>query len=215
MIIALVYLAVLASVYGAYSLTRSRLDVFPEFAPPTAVVQTEAPGLSSEQVETLVLTGSGGPFRGRSREELEDVTPAQALAHPTWRMGPKITVDSATLANKGLEVIEAHFLFGLPYERIEVVVRNDADLDRAAAEAEGIGIGPAQVDTRDHQVVVPVSGGAAGLVEYLRRLDRADILVNDVGLRRPTLDDVFFTVTGHPMASDDAERGAGTEEAAA
>jgi 1-deoxy-D-xylulose-5-phosphate reductoisomerase len=73
-------------------------------------------------VHSLVLTASGGPFRGRSRDELVDVTPAQALAHPTWNMGPKITVDSATLANKGLELIEAHFLFGLPYERIEVVV---------------------------------------------------------------------------------------------
>jgi 1-deoxy-D-xylulose-5-phosphate reductoisomerase len=74
-------------------------------------------------VDTLVLTGSGGPFLGRTRDELTDVTPEQALAHPTWRMGPKITIDSATLANKGLELIEAHFLFELPYERIEVVIQ--------------------------------------------------------------------------------------------
>ena len=73
-------------------------------------------------MDSLVLTASGGPFRGRSREELVDVTPAEALAHPTWNMGPKITVDSATLANKGLELIEAHFLFGLDYHRIEVVI---------------------------------------------------------------------------------------------
>jgi 1-deoxy-D-xylulose-5-phosphate reductoisomerase len=79
-------------------------------------------GRAPEQVDSLVLTASGGPFRGRTREELSDVTPAEALAHPTWNMGPKITIDSATLANKGLELIEAHFLFGLPYERIEVVV---------------------------------------------------------------------------------------------
>jgi 1-deoxy-D-xylulose-5-phosphate reductoisomerase len=72
--------------------------------------------------ESLVLTASGGPFRGRTREELADVTLEETLAHPTWSMGPKITIDSATLANKGLEVIEAHFLFGLPYDRIEVVV---------------------------------------------------------------------------------------------
>jgi 1-deoxy-D-xylulose-5-phosphate reductoisomerase len=72
--------------------------------------------------ESLVLTASGGPFRGRAAEELTDVTPEEALAHPTWTMGPKITIDSATLANKGLEVIEAHFLFGVPYERIEVVI---------------------------------------------------------------------------------------------
>jgi 1-deoxy-D-xylulose-5-phosphate reductoisomerase len=79
-------------------------------------------GRDFETVHTLVLTASGGPFRGVSRNDLGNVTPDQALAHPTWNMGPKITVDSATLANKGLEVIEAHFLFGLPYERIEVVV---------------------------------------------------------------------------------------------
>jgi 1-deoxy-D-xylulose-5-phosphate reductoisomerase len=79
-------------------------------------------GRAPESVDTLVITASGGPFRGRTRDELEDVTPEEALAHPTWSMGPKITVDSATLANKGLELIEAHFLFGLPYDRIEVVV---------------------------------------------------------------------------------------------
>jgi len=76
-----------------------------------------------ETVDSVVLTASGGPFRGRNRSELEDVTPDDALAHPTWSMGPKITVDSATLANKGLEVIEAHFLFGLPYEQIDVVIQ--------------------------------------------------------------------------------------------
>ena len=77
---------------------------------------------SGDQIESLVLTASGGPFRGKSREELTGVTPTEALAHPTWNMGPKITIDSATLANKGLELIEAHFLFGVPYERIEIVV---------------------------------------------------------------------------------------------
>ena len=80
-------------------------------------------GRRLETVQSLVLTASGGPFRGRAREELSDVTPAEALAHPTWDMGPKITIDSATLANKGLELIEAHFLFGLEYERVEVVVQ--------------------------------------------------------------------------------------------
>src|SRR4051794_25254394 len=79
-------------------------------------------GRAPESVHSLVITASGGPFRGRTRDELADVTPEQALAHPTWRMGTKITVDSATLANKGLELIEAHFLFDLPYDRIEVVV---------------------------------------------------------------------------------------------
>jgi 1-deoxy-D-xylulose-5-phosphate reductoisomerase len=80
-------------------------------------------GREPEQIDTLVVTGSGGPFRGCTRAELEDITPEQALAHPTWRMGRKITVDSATLANKGLEVIEARFLFGVEYERIEVAIQ--------------------------------------------------------------------------------------------
>jgi 1-deoxy-D-xylulose-5-phosphate reductoisomerase len=79
-------------------------------------------GRPRETADSLVLTASGGPFRGQSRSELVNVTPGEALAHPTWNMGPKITVDSATLMNKGLELIEAHFLFDLPYDRIEVVI---------------------------------------------------------------------------------------------
>jgi 1-deoxy-D-xylulose-5-phosphate reductoisomerase len=73
-------------------------------------------------IDRLLLTASGGPFRGRTRAELEDVTVQQALNHPTWSMGGKITIDSATLMNKGLEVIEAHHLFGTPYDQIDVVV---------------------------------------------------------------------------------------------
>jgi 1-deoxy-D-xylulose-5-phosphate reductoisomerase len=79
-------------------------------------------GERTEEVRTLWLTASGGPFRDFSLERLRAATPEEALDHPTWRMGPKITVDSATLMNKGLEVIEAHWLFGLPAERIRVVV---------------------------------------------------------------------------------------------
>jgi 1-deoxy-D-xylulose-5-phosphate reductoisomerase len=75
-----------------------------------------------QAVDTVIITASGGPFRGKNREELAGVTRGQALAHPTWSMGEKITIDSATLMNKGLEIIEAHHLFGLPYDRIEVVV---------------------------------------------------------------------------------------------
>ncbi|MBM3147403.1 MAG: 1-deoxy-D-xylulose-5-phosphate reductoisomerase, partial [Actinobacteria bacterium] len=83
-----------------------------------------APGLGGRLLpaEQIVLTGSGGPFRGRTRGQLADVTPEQALRHPTWAMGRKITIDSATLMNKGLEVIEAHYLFGVPYESIDVLV---------------------------------------------------------------------------------------------
>ncbi len=79
-------------------------------------------GSSSTEVERIYITASGGPFRGFSKEQLENVTVADALKHPTWSMGRKITVDSATLANKALEVIEAHYLFGFPYDRISVVV---------------------------------------------------------------------------------------------
>jgi 1-deoxy-D-xylulose-5-phosphate reductoisomerase len=79
-------------------------------------------GQSPGAVERLTITASGGPFRGRTHAELEDVTVKQALNHPTWAMGGKITIDSATLMNKGLELMEAHHLFGTPYERIDVVV---------------------------------------------------------------------------------------------
>jgi 1-deoxy-D-xylulose-5-phosphate reductoisomerase len=79
-------------------------------------------GGKAEEVAQLVLTASGGPFRGRSRAELDGITPEQALAHPTWNMGPVITINCATLVNKGLEVIEAHLLFGLGFDKISVVV---------------------------------------------------------------------------------------------
>ena len=77
---------------------------------------------SAAEVDRLVLTASGGPFRGRRREELRDVTAREALAHPTWSMGPLVTTNSATLVNKGLEVVEAHLLFGVPLDRIDVWV---------------------------------------------------------------------------------------------
>jgi 1-deoxy-D-xylulose-5-phosphate reductoisomerase len=97
-------------------------------------------GRALESVDALILTASGGPFRGRTRDELEDVTPEEALAHPTWSMGPKITVDSASLANKGLELIEAHFLFGLAYERIEVVVHPTSVVHALVRFRDGAGL---------------------------------------------------------------------------
>jgi 1-deoxy-D-xylulose-5-phosphate reductoisomerase len=83
-------------------------------------------GSRPDAVERIVLTGSGGPFRGRSRAELAGVTVEQALRHPTWRMGPKITIDSATLMNKALEVIEARWLFALPPEHLEVIIHPES-----------------------------------------------------------------------------------------
>lgn len=79
-------------------------------------------GGAEKEVKRLIITASGGPFRGKKRSELEHVTLAQCLKHPNWSMGPKVTLDSSTLANKGLEVMEAHWLFDMPYDKIDVVV---------------------------------------------------------------------------------------------
>lgn len=91
----------------------------------SAVFQAMQSGMPSE-IRKIILTGSGGPFRGASRGDLEQVTREQALAHPTWRMGPKITIDSATMMNKALEVIEARWLFDVPVEKIEVLIHPES-----------------------------------------------------------------------------------------
>jgi 1-deoxy-D-xylulose-5-phosphate reductoisomerase len=101
---------------------RQRDDqIVPVDSEHSALAQALLGGTHSE-VSKLILTASGGPFRGRTRDELSAVTPADALAHPTWNMGLVVTTNSATLVNKGLEVIEAHLLFAIPYERIVVTV---------------------------------------------------------------------------------------------
>ena len=94
-------------------------------------------GEEPREVARLWVTASGGPFRGRKREDLTSITAKQALAHPTWNMGPKITVDSSTLMNKGLEVIEAHHLFNMPYERINVVVQPQSAIHSMVEFADG------------------------------------------------------------------------------
>jgi len=94
-------------------------------------------GESADDVTRIWLTASGGPFRGKTRAELEGVTAAQALAHPTWTMGPKITIDSSTLMNKGLEVIEAHHLFGVDYDQIRVVVHPQSCIHSMIEFADG------------------------------------------------------------------------------
>ena len=114
------------SLIAGGSLVTRRVEGHPERLLPvdsehSAVFQCLA-GNRLSDVRRVILTASGGPFRGRRRDELEDVSVEQALAHPTWRMGRKITVDSATLMNKGLEAIEAHHLFGVPIDRVELVV---------------------------------------------------------------------------------------------
>ncbi len=90
-----------------------------------------------DKVEKIVLTASGGPFRGRSRQEMAEVTPEQAVAHPNWSMGAKISVDSATMMNKGLELIEAHHLFGLGEERIDIVVHPQSVIHSMVAYVDG------------------------------------------------------------------------------
>jgi 1-deoxy-D-xylulose-5-phosphate reductoisomerase len=105
----------------------------------TGVAANGGTGLrgAARSLRRLVVTASGGPFRGRSRGELEGVTVEDALAHPTWKMGPKITVDSSTLMNKGLEVIEAHLLFGVPYDQIDVVVHPQSVVHSMAEMSDG------------------------------------------------------------------------------
>jgi 1-deoxy-D-xylulose-5-phosphate reductoisomerase len=115
-------------------------------------------GGRAEEVHRIVLTASGGPFRGRHAEELADVTPADALRHPTWAMGPKITVDSSTLMNKGLEVIEAHELFGVGYDRIDVVVHPESIVHGMVEFSDGATV--AQLSDPDMRLPIGLALGA-------------------------------------------------------
>jgi 1-deoxy-D-xylulose-5-phosphate reductoisomerase len=114
-------------------------------------------GGTADEVKQLVLTASGGPFLHRSRDELHDVTPDQALAHPTWNLGPVITINSATLVNKGLELIEAHLLFGVPFDRIEVVVHRQSVIHSMVEFTDGSTI--AQASPPDMRI--PIALGMA------------------------------------------------------
>src|SRR5205085_3959903 len=119
-----------------------------------AVHQCLRAGVAS-QVERIVLTASGGPFRGRTRDELAGVTVSDALAHPTWNMGPKITVDSSTLMNKGLEVIEAHELFGVGYDDIDVVVHPQSIVHSMVEFSDGATI--AQLSNPDMRLPIALA----------------------------------------------------------
>ena len=122
----------------------------------SAIAQCLRSGHSGE-VGRLVVTASGGPFLHRSREELAGVTPEQALAHPTWNMGPVITVNSATLVNKGLEVIEAHLLFGIDFDRIEVVVHRQSVIHSMVEFTDGSTI--AQASPPDMRIPIALALG--------------------------------------------------------
>lgn len=112
---------------------------------------------SSYEVDRLVLTASGGPFRGWSADQLRDVTPAQALDHPTWNMGPLVTVNSATLVNKGLELIEAHLLFDIPIDRIDVVVHPESIVHSMVTFMDGATI--AQASPPDMRLPIALALG--------------------------------------------------------
>ncbi len=127
---------VMAGDLVARAAERGGGEIVPVDSEHSAVLQCIT-GQAPQGVRRLILTASGGPFRNRSAEEVEHVTVDEALAHPTWDMGPKITIDSATLANKALEVIEAHFLFGLPYDAIEVVVHPQSIIHAFAEFVDG------------------------------------------------------------------------------
>jgi 1-deoxy-D-xylulose-5-phosphate reductoisomerase len=134
--------------------------------------------LAGDWVGRIVLTASGGPFRGRTRADLEEVTVDDALAHPTWSMGPKITVDSSTLMNKGLEVIEAHELFGVGYDRIEVVVHPQSVVHSMVEFTDGTTIGQLSMPTMHLPIAYALAypdrvGTAFGRIDWsaLGRLD--------------------------------------------
>ena len=123
-----------------------------------------------EAVEKIILTASGGPFRERSLEEMREVTPAQAVAHPNWRMGAKISVDSATMMNKGLELIEAHHLFRLPCERIDIVVHPQSIVHSAVAYRDGSVL--AQLGSPDMRTPIAYALAWPGRIETpAKRLD--------------------------------------------
>jgi 1-deoxy-D-xylulose-5-phosphate reductoisomerase len=119
-------------------------------------------GGHAEEVSRLVLTASGGPFLHHSRAELGDVTPEQALAHPTWNMGPVVTINSATLVNKGLELIEAHLLFGIGFDRIEVVVHRQSVVHSMVEFTDGATI--AQASPPDMRIPIALGLGWPGRV---------------------------------------------------
>jgi 1-deoxy-D-xylulose-5-phosphate reductoisomerase len=120
-------------------------------------------GLPAGSVERLTITASGGPFRGRSSKQLTDVSVEQALAHPTWAMGGKITIDSATLMNKGLELMEAHHLFGTPYERIDVVVHPQSLIHGLVQLADGAML--AHIGPKDMRIAISYALHGATSIE--------------------------------------------------
>jgi 1-deoxy-D-xylulose-5-phosphate reductoisomerase len=139
-------------------------EIVPVDSEHCALHQCMRAGLGPDEVARLVLTASGGPFRGRPRADLDTVTVEDALAHPTWKMGPKITVDSSTLMNKGLEVIEAHELFGIEYDRVAVIIHPQSVIHSMVEFVDGSMV--AQLSDPDMRLPI---GYALGYPHRLRR----------------------------------------------
>lgn len=168
---------------GDIVMSRARergVEILPVDSEHSAIFQSLKAGKSSE-VKRIILTASGGPFYGRSRDELAAVTLADTLAHPTWKMGKKITVDSATLMNKGFEVIEAVRLFGVPADRVEVVVHRESILHSAVEYIDNTVIGELSVPdmracvqyavdypSRESAVIAPLDLFSVGSLSFAR-----------------------------------------------
>jgi 1-deoxy-D-xylulose-5-phosphate reductoisomerase len=145
-----------------------KAEILPVDSEHAAVRQLLA-AVSREQIRRVVLTASGGPFLGRSRAELEKVTAKEALAHPNWNMGAKVTIDSATLMNKGLEVIEAHWLFGLPPERIDVVIHPESIVHALLETVDGAVI--AQMAVPDMRGPIAYALGSPGRLDLPEKIE--------------------------------------------
>ena len=130
---------------------KAGVSILPVDSEHSAIFQA-LQGKADSKIRRILLTASGGPFRGRKRQELMNVTAAEALAHPTWTMGPKITIDSATMVNKGLEVIEAKWLFDVPVDDIEVVIQPQSLIHSAVEFEDGSII--AQMGPSDMRIAI-------------------------------------------------------------
>ena len=153
------------------AVAKNNVSLTPVDSEHSAIFQALQGG-KEDEVKRLLITASGGPFRGKKRSELETVTLAQCLNHPNWSMGKKITVDSSTLANKGLEVIEAHWLFDMPYEKIDVVVHPQSIIHSLVEFCDGSVI--AQLGEPDMRL--PIQYALSYPCRYHKAFDQLDLI---------------------------------------
>ncbi len=153
------------------AVAKNNVSLTPVDSEHSAIFQALQGG-KEDEVKRLLITASGGPFRGKKRSELESVTLTQCLNHPNWSMGKKITVDSSTLANKGLEVIEAHWLFNMPYEKIDVVVHPQSIIHSLVEFCDGSVI--AQLGEPDMRL--PIQYALSYPCRYHKAFDQLDLI---------------------------------------